>query len=111
MRMSATILALAVLAAGCTQRAETIGAMPVSPGDYAELNCNQLSALMVAENAKLKDLSRLQDEEIFGDFRVMGASLGSVSAEASPNQDSLIAYTKGKVNAVDIAMRRQGCAM
>ena len=111
MRMTAPILALAVLAAGCTQCSETIGAMPVSPGEYEGASCAQLASLMVSEKDRLEELSRLQDEEIVGDFRVMGANLGAVAAEGAGNQENAIAYAKGKVNAIDIAMRRKGCAM
>ncbi|MET3601978.1 hypothetical protein [Martelella mangrovi] len=111
MRIPVTILALSLLAAGCTQRADSIGAMPVSPSQYAGASCQQLSDQMETENNRLKELARLQDEEIVGDFRVMGADLGSVAAEGAGNQQAAIAYSKGKINAIDIAMRRQGCAM
>ncbi len=110
MRMTAPILALAVLAAGCTQRSDTIGAMPVSPSEYEGASCTQLSALMASEKDRLEELSRLQDEEIVGDFRVMGANLGAVAAQGAGNQENAIAYAKGKVNAIDIAMRHNGCA-
>ena len=43
---------------------------------------------------------------------MFGASLGSMSEDQNiKNQETAIAYAKGRVNALDIAMRRKNCAM
>ncbi|MCD1635994.1 hypothetical protein K7H91_19730 [Martelella mediterranea] len=112
MRSALTVIALAATLAACTQRADSIGAIPVSPEEFAGANCETLLSQYEDENAKLKDLSQEQDSEIVGDVRMFGASLGSMSEDQNiKNQETAIAYAKGRVNALDIAMRRKNCAM
>lgn len=109
MRPALAIAALAATLAACTQHADSIGVIPVSPEVFAGSSCDDLLGQYETENTKLKDLSQLQDNEIVGDVRVFGASLGSMSEQNLKNQETAIAYAKGRVNALDIAMRRQGC--
>lgn len=111
MRSAITVIALAATLSACTQRADSIGVIPVSPEEFADSSCETLLAQYEDENAKLKDLSQLQDEEIVGDVRMFGASLGSMSQQSLKDQETAIAYAKGRVNALDIAMRRKNCQM
>ena len=112
MRSALTVIALAATLAACTQRADSIGAIPVSPEEFAGSSCETLLSQYEDENAKLKDLAQEQDSEIVGDVRMFGASLGSMSEDQNiKNQETAIAYAKGRVNALDIAMRRKNCTM
>ncbi|WP_180901868.1 hypothetical protein [Martelella soudanensis] len=111
MRSALTVIALAATLAACTQRADSIGAIPVSPEEFAGSSCETLLSQYEVENAKLKDLAQLQDGAIVGDMRMFGASLGSMSEASVKDQETAIAYAKGRVNALDIAMRRKNCTM
>ncbi|WP_174801014.1 hypothetical protein [Martelella limonii] len=109
MRSAIAIAVFAATLASCTQRSEEIGAMPMSPAEFAGSSCADLLGQYEVENAKLKDLSQQQDSEIVGDVRAFGANLGSMSDANLKNQETTIAYSKGRLNAIDIAMRRQNC--
>ena len=109
MRASLIILSLGLAATACTQRSETIGAMAVSPQPFMAQSCESLDRDYADETAKLKQLSLLQDDAIVADVRVLGASLGSVPQTGSVDKSAAIAYTKGRVNAMDVAMRQKDC--
>lgn len=111
MRSVILVISLGLLASSCMQRSDSIGAMPVSPSDYQSQSCASLTRQINAEKADLKALSREQDGDIAADVRAFGATLGSVPEQGAKNQEALIAYSKGKINAIDIAMRRNGCAL
>ena len=111
MRSVLLVTSLGFLATSCIQRSDSIGAMPVSPTDYQNQSCDSLNRELDKEKANLKALSRAQDDDIAADFRAFGATLASVPAPGARDQDDLIAYSKGKINAIDIAMRRNGCAI
>ncbi|WP_144409581.1 hypothetical protein [Martelella endophytica] len=112
MRTAVLLACLGLAATSCsTQRSAEIGAMAVPPSNYANLSCESMTSQMAEEKAHLTTLSREQDGEIVADIRAFGASLGSVEQQGAKNQEAAIAYQKGKINAIDIAMRRKGCPM
>ena len=111
MRSVAALLCLGLATTACTYNSDSVQPMAVSPTAFSGQSCSSLSDQLTAEKDKLADLSQMQDDGILADVRVMGASLGSVPEGGATNHQSSIAYSKGKVNAIDIAMRKNGCPM
>lgn len=111
MRAAMIMLACGVVLAGCTQRSDEIRAVAVSPSEFSGMSCSELSQAYEIEHKRQQTLSLEHDDSIVADVRVMGASLGSVPDKVSVDREAALGYVKGKVNALDIAMRKKGCAM
>lgn len=108
MKVTATILGLTLVIAGCATRPESISASYVSHEKYAGIDCLQLATHMADARAELQKFSALQDSKA----NVDAASVFFVLVPASKltgDHAGDVAKYKGEVEAIDTAQVKKGC--
>ncbi|MBV6651679.1 MAG: hypothetical protein KI789_18305 [Hoeflea sp.] len=109
--MKRIVIVMAALAAltGCAKRPNSIAPAAIPMEAYTQLECNKLEADIAAEQANLTALSRAQNDAATGDaFMVFMVGVPLVSA-AGGDKEGLIAVSKGKVQAMELAKLQKGC--
>lgn len=100
--------AIAVLS-GCAKRPGAIVPVDIPMAAYTNLDCQQLAQEQLKEQTNLAALSKSQNDAANGDaFGVflIGVPVGSV---AGADKEGDVAVSKGKVQAIDSALKSKGC--
>lgn len=107
-RLMIVLSALALLNA-CAKRPDAIIPVSIPVASYANMSCQNLALELVDEQEKLGALSKTQNKaattDAVGVFFV-GIPAGSLTGGDKEGQ---IAVSKGKVQAIEGAMRQRGC--
>lgn len=102
------LMAAAALAA-CAKRPDAIVPVDIPMAAYTNQTCEQLGQEMLKEQQSLAAVSKAQTDAANGDaFGVflIGVPVGSV---AGGDKEGQVAVAKGKVQAIDSAMKSKGC--
>lgn len=105
-KFSALILALA--AAGCATRPESISASFVSHEKYMGQTCSQLTDSMADARAKLAEYSKLQDSKANTDAATVFFVLIPASKLSGDHAGDVAKY-KGEVEAIETAQIKTNC--
>ncbi|MEO9463914.1 hypothetical protein [Sulfitobacter pontiacus] len=108
--MKYLILPCILLASACAKEADQIAAANIGPNPYLGASCKQLgeTELQLAQN--LEVLTAAQKSAASGDavgVILLGMPLSSMSGN---DKETDIAITKGKIQAVQSAKLKRGCA-
>ncbi len=104
----AVLIAAAALTA-CAKRPDAIVPVDIPMAAYTNQTCEQLGREMLKEQQALAAVSKAQTDAANGDaFGVflIGVPVGSV---AGGDKEGQVAVAKGKVQAIDSAMKSKGC--
>jgi len=104
----AVLIAAAALTA-CAKRPDAIVPVDIPMAAYTNQTCEQLGQEMLKEQQALAAVSKAQTDAANGDaFGVflIGVPVGSV---AGGDKEGQVAVAKGKVQAIDSAMKSKGC--
>lgn len=100
---------LAVSAAACAKRPDAIVPVDIPMAAYTGQSCPQLSQELLTERGKLASLSKSQSQAATGD--AVGVFLVGVPASSvfGGDKEGEIAVSKGKVVAIESALKSKGC--
>lgn len=104
---AAIVFALAVSA--CAKRPDAIVPVSIPIEAYTSLSCPQIQAKLNEERARLAGLSAAQDSAATGD--AVGVFLIGVptSSAFGANKEGEVAASKGKVQAMELALQSKRC--
>ncbi|MBZ9656604.1 hypothetical protein [Phyllobacterium lublinensis] len=110
--MNKSISAAVVVAvglAGCAKRPDAIVPVDIPMAAYTNLGCQGLAQELVKEQNTLASLSKQQNQAATGD--AVGVFLLGVPASSTfgGDKEGQVAVSKGKVNAIESAIRSKGC--
>ena len=96
--------------AGCAKRPDAIVPVDIPIAAYAGRTCPQLATELSGEQTKLTALSKEQNQAATGD--AVGVFLVGVPASSvfGADKEGEVAVSKGKVLAIQNAMKSQRCA-
>lgn len=109
--MNRTILAVIVVMtiSGCAKRPSAIVPVDIPMAAYTNGDCASLARELVAEKEKLAAVSKAQNDAASGDaFGVFLIGV-PVSSVAGGDKEGDVAVSKGKVVAIESAMKSKGC--
>lgn len=109
MKFRNAILLAALVVVGCAKRPDAIVATEIPMAAYTSSGCEQIAQDMVKEQTNLAALSKQQNSAATGD--AFGVFLVGVPASSvmGGDKEGLISTSKGKINAMDAAMKSKGC--
>lgn len=109
MNKTTPLIAIALLVAACAKQPENIAAVEVGANEYRGLSCKQLTETRVATAQNLENLSAAQKNAASGD--AMGVFLLGlpVSSMSGNDNETAIAVTKGRLQALDREIARKSC--
>ena len=99
---------VALIAAGCATRPESISASFVSHEKYMGQTCPQLSDSMADARVKLTDFSKMQDTKANIDAATVFLVLIPASKLSGDHAGDIAKY-KGEVEAIETAQIKSGC--
>ena len=104
-----TAVALAVGLVGCAKRPDAIVPVDIPMAAYSNLACPGLAQELAKEQNNLASLSKQQNQAATGD--AVGVFLIGVPASSTfgGDKEGQVAVSKGKVNAIESAMKGKGC--
>lgn len=109
--MKKIVLAVATLAAltSCAKRPDAIVPVDIPMAVYQGHNCQQLGNEMIKEQQNLAAVSKAQNEAATGD--AVGVFLIGVpmSSTFGGDKEGQVAVNKGKVQAIENALKAKGC--
>lgn len=103
------ITATALALTACAKQPENIAAVEVGDNEYRGLSCKQLSETRVATSQNLENLSASQKSAASGDavgVFLLGLPVSSMSGN---DNETAIAVTKGRLQALDREIARKSC--
>ena len=105
------LLGLAVLltASSCAKRPDAIVPVDIPTSAYSNGTCQSLSQELVKEQGNLAAVSKQQNQAATGD--ALGVFLIGVPASSTfgGDKEGQVAVAKGKVNAIEAALKSKGC--
>ncbi len=107
-RLTILLTALVLLGA-CAKRPDAIVPVNIPMASYSNMGCSKLAADLVDEQEALAALSKSQNRAATSDavgVFFVGVPAGSLTGGDKEGQ---IAVSKGKVQAMEAAMRQRGC--
>ena len=108
---SEIFLGLAVLLAlsSCAKRPDAIVPVDIPSAAYSNGTCQSLSQELVKEQSNLAAVSKQQNQAATGD--ALGVFLIGVPASSTfgGDKEGQVAVAKGKVNAIEAALKSKGC--
>lgn len=109
MKFQFIALAVTLAISGCAKRPDAIVPVDIPMAAYTNNDCPALAQEMVKEQTNLAALSKQQDQAATGD--AIGVFLIGVptSSTLGGDKEGWVAVSKGKVNAIESAMRSKGC--
>lgn len=101
---------VAISMAGCAKRPDAIVPVDIPMAAYSNLDCEALARELVTERATLASLSEQQSSAATGD--AVGVFLAGVplSSTFGGDKEGQVAVSKGKVNAIESAIKAKGCS-
>jgi opacity protein-like surface antigen len=109
--MKRFVLAATVLAAvsSCAKRPDAIVPVDIPMAAYSNMTCQQLGQEMVKEQQALAAVSKAQNDAATGD--AFGVFLIGVpmSSTFGGDKEGQVAVSKGKVQAIDSALKSKAC--
>jgi hypothetical protein len=109
--MKKAILAAAALAAlsSCAKRPDAIVPVDIPMAAYANQDCSQLAQELIKEQQNLAAVSKAQNDAATGD--AFGVFLIGVpmSSTFGGDKEGQVAVNKGKVQAIENALKAKGC--
>lgn len=109
MRSSALVVLSALLIAGCAKRPDAIVPVDIPISAYSGQSCSSLRRDLASERAKLEVLSASQNSAATGDAVGVFLIGVPVSSLGGGDQEGNLAVSKGKVQAMELAMKQKGC--
>lgn len=107
---NALLLAIAaVMITACAKQPDNIAAVEVGANEYRGLSCKQLSETRLTTAQNLENLSAAQKSARTGDtvgVLLLGLPVSSMSGN---DNETSIAVTKGRLQALDREIARKGC--
>lgn len=102
-------VALTVGMFGCAKRPDAIVPVDIPMAAYSNLDCSGLAQEQIKEQATLASLSKQQNQAATGD--AVGVFLIGVPASSTfgGDKEGQVAVSKGKVNAIESAIKSKGC--
>ncbi|EBU8131900.1 hypothetical protein BZU93_28970 [Salmonella enterica subsp. enterica] len=102
-------LAVAAALSGCAKRPDAIVPVDIPMAAYSGGDCKQLASDLIKERNNLAALSKQQSSAATGD--AVGVFLLGVpmSSTFGGDKEGEVAVSKGKVNAIENAMKAKGC--
>lgn len=103
------IVAVALAVTSCAKRPDAIMPTDIPMAAYAGQSCEDLKVQRANEQRSLDDLSKAQNDAVTGDalgVLVIGVPLASAGGG---DKETYIATSKGKIQAMDAAMKAKGC--
>lgn len=102
-------LMLALALSACAKRPDAIVAVDIPMAAYTNLSCEEIAAEVVKEQENLAALSKQQNSAANKDM--LGVALIGVPASSTfgGDKEGLIANSKGKLNAMESALKSKGC--
>ncbi len=110
MKIRMTVALAVVLAvAGCAKRPDAIVPADIPMAAYSGSACPALAQELIKEQTNLAAVSKQQDQAATGD--AVGVFLLGVpmSSTFGGDKEGQVAVAKGKVNAIEMAMKSKGC--
>ena len=109
MKVRLMMLAVTLVAFGCAKRPDAIVAIDIPMAAYSNQSCSEIAQEIVKEQENLAALSKQQNSAATGD--AVGVALLGVPASSTfgGDKEGLIANSKGKLNAMNAALRSKGC--
>ena len=109
MNKFAVLVVLSVVVAGCAKRPDAIVPVDIPISAYSGQSCSSLRNDLDKERAKLTALSATQNSAATGDAVGVFLIGVPVSSLGGGDQEGNIAVSKGKVQAMEFAMKTKGC--
>ncbi|MGF9566077.1 hypothetical protein AAIH70_21445 [Neorhizobium sp. BT27B] len=109
MQKKFVMLALALAVTGCAKRPDAIVPVDIPMQAYTNGSCDTLAQEMIKEREALAAVSKQQNDAATGD--AFGVFLTGVpmSSTFGGDKEGHVAVSKGKINAIEAAMRSKGC--
>ena len=103
------LIAGLLIVSACAKAPEDIAAVSMDDGQYSRYSCTQLKQSELTLNQELENLSAKQNSAKTGDawgVFLLGLPVSSMSGN---DQETGIAVTKGKIQAVEAEMLKKKC--
>ncbi|MCM2443129.1 hypothetical protein HGO34_25850 [Agrobacterium vitis] len=109
--MRVQYVALVALAAisSCAKRPDAIVPVDIPMAAYTNMDCQAIAQEMVKEQGHLAAISKQQNDAANGDALGVFLLGVPVSSTFGGDKEGQVAVTKGKINAMESAMRSKGC--
>jgi len=109
MHKKLVMLAIALAVTGCAKRPDAIVPVDIPMAAYTNSSCQTLAQDMIKEQQALAAVSKQQNDAATGD--AFGVFLIGVpmSSTFGGDKEGQVAVSKGKINAIEAAMRSKGC--
>ena len=107
--MRKTVFAAGIILAGCAKSPDQIKALPLSDLEFQNMSCAQLKQVNDETAVDLKNLTVSQERSATNDalsVLFVGAPLASMTGQ---DYETTLAYTKGKMEAVQRVLKVKGC--
>jgi len=95
--------------AGCAKRPGAIAPTNIPVSAYLNQSCSSLAQELSQEKTTLAALSKAQNSAATGDAVGVFLVAVPVGSLVGADQEGDIAVSKGKVNAMELAMKQKGC--
>lgn len=102
-------LVLGVCLTACAKRPDAIVPVDIPMAAYTGSTCPDLARELVQEQENLAALSKAQNEAATGDAVGVFLIGAPVSSVLGGDKEGQVAVSKGKVQAIQSAMRSKGC--
>jgi orotate phosphoribosyltransferase-like protein len=110
MRSKLTIVIVSVVSmAGCAKSPDNIQALPLSDLEFQNMSCSRLKQVNDETAVDLKNLTVSQERASANDalgVLFVGAPLASMTGQ---DYETTLAYTKGKMEAIQRVLKVKGC--
>lgn len=109
--MRVKYVALVALAAisSCAKRPDAIVPVDIPMAAYTNMDCQAIAQEMLKEQTHLAAISKQQNDAANGDALGVFLLGVPVSSTLGGDKEGQVAVTKGKINAMESAMRSKGC--